>query len=57
MAQMLTADAVDFSAYLEETDAAHKVVRAGSFVDDVIAYYHANTPMQGAKMPWRTGRL
>jgi twinkle protein len=53
MAQMLTADAVDFSAYLEETDAAHKVVRAGSFVDDVIAYYHANTPMQGAKMPWR----
>lgn len=53
MAQMLTADAVDFSAYLEETDAAHKVVRAASFVDDVIAYYHANATMQGAKMPWR----
>lgn len=53
MAQMLTADTVDFSAYLEETDAAHKVVRAGSFVDDVIAYYHGNAEMQGAKMPWR----
>lgn len=53
MAQMLTADTVDFSAYLEETDAAHKVVRASSFVDDVIAYYHAGTAMQGAKMPWR----
>ncbi len=52
MAQMLTADAVDFSAYLEETDAAHKVVRASSFVDDVIAYYHAGNALQGAKMPW-----
>lgn len=52
MAHMLTADTVDFSAYLEETDAAHKVVRATSFVDDVIAYYHADAPLQGAKMPW-----
>lgn len=53
MAQMLTADSVDFSAYLEETDAAHKVVRAGSFVDDVIAYYHSGASMHGATMPWR----
>lgn len=52
MAQMLTADAVDFSAYLEETDAAHKVVRASSFCDEVIAYYHAGEALQGAKMPW-----
>jgi len=50
---MLTADTVDFSAYLEETDAAHKVLRASSFVDDVIAYYHAGSPMHGAKMPWQ----
>lgn len=53
MAQMLTADTVDFSAYLEETDAAHKVVRASSYADEVIEFYHAETPMLGAKMPWR----
>jgi len=53
MAQLLTADTVDFAAYLEETDAAHKVVRASSYVDDVIAYYHAGEPIKGAKMPWQ----
>lgn len=52
MAQMLNTDAVDFSEYMAETDAAHKVMRARSFVDDVIGYFHSDTPMLGSKLPW-----
>jgi twinkle protein len=52
MATTIQSDDIDFSAYLAETDAAHKVVRASSFVDEVVAYYHADTPMLGAKLPW-----
>lgn len=52
MAQMLNADTVNFSEYMAETDAAHKVIRASAFADEVIDYYHANTPMHGSKLPW-----
>jgi len=51
VAEILTDD-IDFAAYMEETDAAHKVQKASSYEDDVIAYYHSETPMQGAKLPW-----
>lgn len=52
MSRMVVADDIDFAKYLAETDAEHKVFRASSFVDDVIAYYHADSPIAGAKMPW-----
>ena len=51
MAQIIP-DTIDFSEYMEESDAAHKVIKASAYADDVIAYYHSETPMLGAKMPW-----
>ncbi len=53
MAEMIVADDIDFAMYMAETDAAHKVVKASSFAEDVIAYYHSDTPMLGAKLPWQ----
>lgn len=52
MAQMIVADDIDFSEYLEETDVRQKVVRATSFVDEVVDYYHSDAPILGAKLPW-----
>src|SRR5512137_1773007 len=43
---------IDFSAYMEETDHAHKVIRASAYAEDVVDYYHGNQEMLGACMPW-----
>lgn len=51
MAQIIPDD-IDFSEYMEETDAAHKVIKASAYVDEVIDYYHTETPMIGASLPW-----
>lgn len=51
MAELLN-DTIDFSAYLEETDAEHRVIKSSSYVDDVVEYYHSETPVRGDVMPW-----
>jgi twinkle protein len=51
MAQVITSN-IDFSAYMEETDHEHKVIRAGAYADDVVAYYHSQSAMIGEVMPW-----
>lgn len=48
----LIPDSIDFSAYMDDTDAAHKVRPASSFADDVIAHFHSSTGPVGACMPW-----
>jgi twinkle protein len=51
VAQLLS-DSIDFDAYLEDTDAEHRVIRASSYLDDVIEYFHSDKPQLGAVMPW-----
>jgi twinkle protein len=48
----LIPDTIDFSAYLDDTDHAHKVRPAGTFADDVVAYFHDKTGPVGARLPW-----
>lgn len=43
---------MDFSEYMEETDHEHRVIKASAYVDDVVDYFHNQTPMPGGKMPW-----
>lgn len=45
-------DTIDFSEYLADTDAAHKVRSAADFTDDVIAHFHAPEDQKGQWMPW-----
>lgn len=51
MATMIP-DTIDFSAYLDESDAEHKVRRADVFVEDVIRYFHSPDEIQGDWLPW-----
>ncbi|MCX7178516.1 MAG: AAA family ATPase [Proteobacteria bacterium] len=48
----LIPDTIDFSAYLANTDAEHKVRPASAFVDDVVAHFHSPAGQTGARMPW-----
>ena len=43
---------IDFSEYLQETDAAHSVRKPSSYVEDVIAYFQQPDEAKGAKLPW-----
>lgn len=45
-------DDIDFSAYMASTEASHRVIPAGSYVDEVIDYFHGDTAMRGVVMPW-----
>lgn len=51
MAQVIAPD-VDFSAYMEETDHEHKVIKASAYADEVVDYYHGEKRNLGAGMPW-----
>lgn len=48
----LIRDSIDFAAYLDETDHAHKVRPAGAFVDDVVQLFHSPSGQVGDRMPW-----
>lgn len=48
----LIRDTIDFSAYMDDTDHAHKVRPSGSFADDVVAYFHNPNGPIGDRMPW-----
>lgn len=51
MANLLS-DAIDFSEYLSETDAEHKVKNASDYKDSVIDYFHGEGADQGKSLPW-----
>lgn len=52
MASVIQPDTIDFGAYLEATDSAHKVRPASEFVDAVIARLYGQTETKGAMLPW-----
>lgn len=45
-------DTIDFSAYLNETEAEHKVRNAAEYKDLVIDYYHGVGANHGKSLPW-----
>lgn len=51
MAEILS-DLIDFSAYMEETDAKHNVRSTQHYTDEVIAHFHSPDTDHGSKMPW-----
>lgn len=51
MAQLLH-DSIDFSEYMAETDAEHKVRKASAYESDVVAYFHDKTHHKSAHLPW-----
>ncbi len=51
MAQIIN-DTIDFSEYMDETDASHRVRSTATYADEVVAYFHSGEAMKGARMPW-----
>jgi twinkle protein len=51
MATMIP-DNIDFSAYMDDTDAAHKVRSTETFADDVIQHFHGTEEQHGCCLPW-----
>jgi len=49
-------DNIDFSAYMARTEAAHKLIPAGAFADEVADYLEHGTQLTGSKLPWRKTR-
>ena len=45
-------DNIDFSSYMTMTDAEHRVIKASSYADEVVAYFHSETPIVGDMLPW-----
>lgn len=52
MAAVIAQDDIDFAAYLEVTDSAHKVRPASEFADAVIDRLYGNSELSGATLPW-----
>jgi twinkle protein len=55
MATMIP-DSIDFSSYMEETDAAHNVRTTESYVDDIVAHFHGPEDKRGHELPWPRSR-
>ena len=45
-------DKIDFGAYLDMSDSAHKVRPSSAFVDDVLEYFHSPHGPVGDTLPW-----
>lgn len=56
MAANMIRDNIDFSMYMASTEAAHKLIPAGSFADEVADYLEHGVRLSGAKLPWRKTR-
>jgi twinkle protein len=52
MAAVIEPDEIDFGAYMEMTDSAHKVRPASEFVDAVIDKLYGQGQSAGANLPW-----
>lgn len=51
MAQFIR-DTIDFSAYMASTEAAHRIISAAAYVQEVTDYFHAENIDRGSVMPW-----
>lgn len=49
-------DDIDFALYMASTEAAHKLVPAGAFGDEVADYLEHGVQLSGSKLPWRKTR-
>lgn len=56
MAANIIHDNIDFSAYMARTEAAHKLIPASAFADEVADYLEHGTQLTGSKLPWRKTR-
>lgn len=56
MTANLIRDDIDFASYMQSTEAAHKLIPAGAFGDEVADYLINGTQLSGAKLPWRKTR-
>ncbi len=46
-------DNIDFDAYMEDTDASHKVRKASDYLQDVIDHFYSPEQSKACKMPWK----
>ena len=46
-------DQIDFSAYMQQTDAQHRVLKASQFTQDVINHFRMPVEKTGVSLPWR----
>jgi twinkle protein len=46
-------DSVDFSAYMEDTDAQHSIRNANDYLQDVIDYFHNPEKNKGDELPFK----
>lgn len=49
-------DNIDFSMYMASTEAAHKLIPAGAYAEEVADYLENGTQLVGTKLPWRKTR-
>lgn len=49
-------DNIDFSLYMASTEAAHKLIPAGAYAEEVADYLQNGTQLTGTKLPWRKTR-
>lgn len=49
-------DNIDFSLYMESTEAAHKIIPASAYAEEVADYLENGEQMRGAKLPWMKTR-
>lgn len=53
MARILVADDIDFSKYIEETEAQQKIRCASEYIDELIQLLGKEDPDPGDSLPWR----
>ncbi len=47
-------DDIDFSMYMESTEAGHKLIPADRFADEVADYLQNGLQLTGARLPWKS---
>lgn len=56
MSANMIRDNIDFSMYMASTEAAHKLIPAGAYAEEVADYLEHGLALTGAKLPWRKTR-
>lgn len=49
-------DDIDFSLYMQTTDAGHRVIPASAYAEEVADYLEHGEQLRGAKLPWKKTR-
>ena len=56
MAANTIRDNIDFGLYMESTEAAHKIIPASAYTEEVTDYLQNGEQMHGAMLPWKRTR-